>query len=346
MKEGAFIRFLLILLPVGLLISTIVVIVMIYQDNKNALADPNEAVRLEAAALNRRAVSQKDLSESLKVLTDQIGERHLEKSKELEQTALWIESTLGGGNIGYLVQRQIFEVNGQEVRNLIAELPGKLLRSEIIVVSTHYDTHPGSPGANASGSGVAALISLARAFAGDAQERTVRFAAFVNDASPSADQKATGSFAYAERCSQKEENIVAVLSLESLGCYDSGRTTTERRGENPIKDFDFPKEPNFLAFLGDENSRYFTDSARVAFGNAASIPVESRLMEKAQQIAGGTAFVAFSGRGYPVVSITDTGGLRDEHYGQPTDIVGNVDLTKLEDATKGIEAIIRVWANP
>ena len=137
--------------------------------DKESQLDPNEEIRLDAAALNRRPVSRDDLGKSLEILATRIGERHLGKPESLESAAVWIESSLGGANLGYVVERHPYEVEGKTVRNLVAELPGRERRDEIVVVGAHYDTVPGSQGANDNGSGIAALISLARAFAGEAQ---------------------------------------------------------------------------------------------------------------------------------------------------------------------------------
>ncbi len=91
------------------------------------------------------------------------------------------------------------------MRNLIAELPGRERRKEIIVVGAHYDSLPGSPGANDNASGVAALVALARTFAGDPQERTIRFVAFANGAGALDDT--TGSLVYANRCRARGETV-------------------------------------------------------------------------------------------------------------------------------------------
>lgn len=49
-----------------------------------------------------------------------------------------------------------------------------------MVVGAHYDSVIGLPGANDNGSGVAAMLALARRFAHRSGERTLRFVAFVN----------------------------------------------------------------------------------------------------------------------------------------------------------------------
>src|SRR6185503_3075858 len=55
--------------------------------------------------------------------------------------------------------------------NLIAELPGE--DREAIVIVAHHDTVNGSPGADDNGSGVVALLELARLLAGRRFRQTV-----------------------------------------------------------------------------------------------------------------------------------------------------------------------------
>ncbi len=72
-----------------------------------------------------------------------------------------------------------YEVQGKTCSNLEAELGGA--SREIVLIGAHYDSVFGSPGANDNGSGVAALLALARRFAGTHNSKTVRFVAFVNE---------------------------------------------------------------------------------------------------------------------------------------------------------------------
>ncbi len=344
MKEGALIRFLLVALPAGLLLLGTAAMVRTYLRQGERPVDPNEAVRLEAAALKRRPVSREDLSNSLGILATRVGERHLGRPEALESAALWIESTLGGGNIGYQVERQTYDVGDREVRNLVAELPGRSHRSEIVVVGAHYDTVPGSPGANDNGSGVAALVALARAFAGDPQARTVRFAAFVNEEPPHFQTEHMGSLVYARRCQARGERVVAMLCLDTVGFFSEAEGS--QRIPEGLEDGGFPTVGNFLAFVGDENSRYVVDAAKTAFATVSSIPAVGGVFPESVPGVGWSDHWSFWQAGYPAVMATDTGPYRYPHYHSPDDTVDRIDLERLEDATRGFEAIVRAWANP
>src|SRR5499426_4917811 len=81
---------------------------------------------------------------------------------ELEKVARYIEATLA--SLGYTVGRQEFSADGQAVRNIDVTIEPATANSypEVIVVGAHYDSAPGSPGANDNASGAAAVIELAR----------------------------------------------------------------------------------------------------------------------------------------------------------------------------------------
>ena len=344
MKERAPIRFLLVALPAGLFLLGIIAMVTSHFKDKDRPLDPNQAIRLEAASLKRRPVSRDDLANSLKILATQIGERHHGKPEALESAAVWIESTLAGGNIGYTVERQVYDAGGGfEARNLIAELPGLDRRSEIIIVGAHYDTVPGSPGANDNGTGIASLLALARAFTGDPQQRTIRFVAFANEEPPHFQTETMGSLVYAKRCRSRGETIAAMLCLETIGYF------SEAEGSQKVPEGlggVFPTVGNFLAFVGDENSRFFVDSAKGAFSAVASIPAIGGVFPESIPGVGWSDHWSFWQAGYPAVMVTDTAPYRYPHYHQATDTPDQVDLEKLEDATRGFEAIVRGWANP
>src|SRR5262245_56198756 len=90
-----------------------------------------------------------------------IGPRHVGKPQALAAAAELVEHELS--DAGFSVERQTYTVSGgQEVANLVAELPGDKRRDEIVVLGAHYDSTPFTPGADDNASAVAVLIEAAR----------------------------------------------------------------------------------------------------------------------------------------------------------------------------------------
>jgi len=343
MTQRKLIPALVVGLPAGLLFLGVFAMIRSEMKKPDVPLDPNEQVRLEAATLNRRPVSRDDLKRDLRTLTETIGERHLGKPEKLEQAAIWIESTLGGGNIGYSIGRNIYEVDGKTVRNLEATLPGKSRRDEIIVVGAHYDTVPGTPGANDNGTGVVTLLALARAFAGEQQDRTVRFVAFVNEEPPYFQTKNMGSHVYARRCKERNEKIVGMIALETIGYFSNAEGSQK---VPPGLEGSFPNKGNFLAFVGNEDSKYLADNCRIAFTNASGIPAIAGGFPVDVPGVGWSDHWSFWQEGYPAVMVTDTSPYRYPHYHKASDTMEKIDFGNFTKAVEGFEAVVRRLANP
>ena len=98
-------------------------------------------------------------------------------------------------------------------QNVIADKPGASNKGSVVVLGAHYDTVPNVPGANDNGSGVAVLLTIARAIADREYPFTVRFAAFGAE-----ELGLFGSRHYVDRLSNDElASTMAMLNFDALG---------------------------------------------------------------------------------------------------------------------------------
>jgi hypothetical protein len=104
---------------------------------------------LEETAKARRD----ELRRTVVTLAGDIGERNVARPARLSAAADFIESGLT--NAGLPVSRQVFEARGVSCANLEAEIRGNTRPEEIVMVGAHYDSAPGTPGANDNASAVA-----------------------------------------------------------------------------------------------------------------------------------------------------------------------------------------------
>jgi len=89
-------------------------------------------------------------------------------------------------NLGYEVYMQAFEVNSEEMNvfgtgyNIVVIKPACSLDAtgDILVIGAHYDSVPGVPGANDNGSGVAAVLEIARLLTDIPTDTEIRFILF------------------------------------------------------------------------------------------------------------------------------------------------------------------------
>ena len=209
-----------------------------------------------------------ELRRDVEELAGKIGERNLARYDKYLAAADYVERRFSQS--GYKVRRQAFEALGKTCYNLDVEIPGTKKPEEIVVVGAHYDSIMGTPGANDNGSGVAAVLAVAKAFAGKPMARTVRFVAFANEEPPYFYTAMMGSLVYAKRCRTNGEKIVAMLSLETIGYY------TDKPGSqqypSPLLGLIYPTTGNFISFVGNVGSRQLVRQCVGAFRQHAQFP--------------------------------------------------------------------------
>jgi Zn-dependent M28 family amino/carboxypeptidase len=258
----------------------------------------------------------------------------------LEQAAQYIENALD--KAGYLpLAAQRFTAGDSAVRNIEAELKGGARASEIVVIGAHYDSVAGAPGANDNGSGVAALLELARLAHGNRPARTVRFVAFVNEEPPFFKSEAMGSLRYARRSRERGENIVAMVSLETIGYY-SDRAGSQRY-PFPLGFF-YPSTGNFLAFVSNLGSRALMHEAIASFRRHARFPSEGVAAPAAIPGVDWSDHWSFWDAGYPALMVTDTAPYRYPDYHGPGDTPDKLDYERLARVVTGLHGMLRELA--
>ncbi|HEX2835343.1 MAG TPA: M20/M25/M40 family metallo-hydrolase [Thermoanaerobaculia bacterium] len=259
-----------------------------------------------------------------------LGERHVHAPENLHAAADYVERALGDR-----VERQSFETDGVRADNLILEIRGT--SSEIVIVGAHYDTVDGTPGADDNASGVAAMLALARHFNEARPRRTLRFVAFTNEEPPHFKTEAMGSWRYAQRCHERKENIVAMLSLEMLGYYDAKRGA--QRYPPPLAAF-YPTTADFVAFAGNLKSRALVKQCTRAFRRANTMPSESAALPEAMQQIGWSDQWSFWQFGWPAIMVSDTALFRNPHYHLDSDTPETLDYDRMARAVDGLTQVV------
>jgi hypothetical protein len=288
-----------------------------------------------AAMLNEAEVALRaELVGDVKTLAGEIGERNLRRSAQLNAATEFIESSLG--RAGLTPRRDTYDVRGQTCHNIEVEIRGT--RPEILLVGAHYDSVLGCPGANDNGSGVAALLALARRFAGKPTGKTLRFVAFVNEEPPFFQTAEMGSFVYAKRCQEKADPITAMISLETIG-YFSDEPGSQKY---PAPGFGllYPSKGNFIGFASDTRSRALLSATVAAFRKTEKLPCEGASLPAAIPGIGWSDQWSFWQCGYSAVMVTDTAPFRYPHYHEPTDTTDKLDYDRFALVVSGMEGVI------
>jgi hypothetical protein len=275
------------------------------------------------------------LATHVRVLAGDIGERNLWRADALEAAAHYIGDRFR--DYGYQVHRQSFEVEGRTMKNLEAVLAGTSLGAEIVVVGAHYDTVPGSPGADDNASGVAAVLEIARRLASVNLARTVRFVAFVNEESPFFQSDLMGSRIYARQARSRAERIVAMISVESVGFYSD--EPGSQRYPFPFGLL-YPRTANFIGFVSEPSSRTLLRRAIASFRAHATIPSEGAAPPGWIPGVGWSDHWSFWKEGYEAIMVTDTALYRNPHYHMPGDTPGTLDDERMTRVVSGLARVV------
>jgi Zn-dependent M28 family amino/carboxypeptidase len=216
------------------------------------------------------AITAERLEAHVRKLAAEIGERHVLRPAALEAAADYIEGQWRAQ--GYEVGRQEVSAAGVPSANLEVSRGGSLRPGEILLIGAHYDTVRGCPGANDNASGIAALIELARWFADQTPERTLRFVAFTNEEWPFFATSGQGSMVYARQARRRGDDIRLMASLETMGYYSEARGS---QGYPPLFRFFHPDRGNFLGLVSDLRSRSAMRRLAEAFRSTSDFPLET-----------------------------------------------------------------------
>ena len=242
---------------------------------------------------------------------------------------------------GLQTHRDSYDMHGQACHNIEAEISGT--RPEIVLIGAHYDSVFGSPGANDNGSGVAALLALARRFAGRKTEHTLRFVAFVNEEPPYFLSGEMGSLVYAGRCKARGDKIPAMISLETIGYFsDSPNSQTYPA---PGLGIFYPKVGNFIGFVGNVHSRTLLRRVIALFRKHAKIPSEGAALPAFIPGVSLSDQWSFWRNGYPGIMITDTAPFRYPYYHSSNDTPDKLEYDRFALVVSGMEKVIEKLSN-
>ncbi|MEO5895983.1 MAG: M28 family peptidase [Vicinamibacterales bacterium] len=274
----------------------------------------------------------------IEMLAVTIGERNLWRYASLRQAADYISSTFAA--LGLRPEHQTFEVARLPVDNISAEVAGGR-SDEILVLGAHYDTVNNCPGANDNGTGVAAMLELARRFAGSPQARTVRFVAFANEEPPFFQTSQMGSVVYAQAARTRGDRIIGMLSLETMGYYSDEPGSQHYP---PPLDALHPDTGNFIGFVSNLQSEPLLKQADDAFRTGTPFPIEVSVAPETLPGIGWSDHWSFWEAGYPALMVTDTAPFRYPWYHHPQDTIDKIDFERMAEVVDGLEHIVRALA--
>ena len=262
-----------------------------------------------------------------------VGERTAGISEQhLADVFQYIQKTLR--DFEYQVELDPFPFDGKTFQNIIARKKGGK-SDERIIVGAHFDSVPGSPGADDNASGVAAMLELARILSEQKWNHTVEFIGFHME-----EWNMIGSGAYAKKLKRQGTKVYGMVSLEMVGF------TNQERGSQkmpPGFGFFYPDTGNFIALVGNIRSWKLLKDFKTKMKETEGLPVESLIIPFNGMLLNATRLSdhsPFWDAGYPALLITDTSFYRNPHYHSPTDTIETLDLDFMQNVVAGVAKAI------
>lgn len=275
-------------------------------------------------------------------LATTIGERNLDHAPgALEQAAAFVRQRLT--SLGYSVESQPFRVGERTVENLVAERRGASLPTELVIVGAHYDSAPGTPGADDNASGVAVALALAARFASESPARTVRFVFFTNEEPPWFETASMGSEVYARAAKARGDDVRAMLALETMGMFSTAPGSQHYPW--PFSSF-YPSTGDFIAFVGDSASRDLVRDCVRVFREQPLVASEGAALPAFIEGAAWSDHAPFWRQGYRALMVTDTAPFRNPRYHERNDLPDTLDYPRLARVTQGLVHVLRALARP
>ncbi len=288
-------------------------------------------------------VLREELRADVQKLAGEIGERNMSRYAQLNAAADFIEDSFS--RAGLRIRRDSYETGGQPCHNIEAEISGSQQTAgvsrplPIVVIGAHYDSVFGSPGANDNGTGVAAMVALARRFASTKPKQTLRFVAFVNEEPPYFLSGEMGSQVYARRCKERGDEISAMISLETIGYFsDAPHSQTY---PSPGLGLFYPNAGNFIGFVSNVHSRALLRRVIAVFRTHANIPSEGASLPAFIPGVSWSDQWSFWQHGYRAIMVTDTAPFRYPYYHSSNDTPDKLDYDRFTLVVSGLEKVIQ-----
>ena len=107
----------------------------------------------------------------------------------------------------------------------------------------------------------------------------------------------------------------------------------------------YPKEGNFIGFVGNRESQELVRHAIRAFRETTSFPSEGIAAPEDWQGVGWSDHWSFWREGVPAIMVTDTAPFRYRHYHTRQDTADKIDFEKMARVVEGVHKVVERIAN-
>ncbi|UOQ74306.1 M28 family peptidase [Hymenobacter cellulosilyticus] len=313
---------LLLIAALGLVVGLLVFAGCKKRGQKESLTTQGKAMK----------ANQDRLYADVKFLTELRPARTYRNQTSLNKAADYIKAELE--KLDCRVEEQLFRVDGQPYRNIIASFgPAD---AERIIVGAHYDVCGDQPGADDNASAVAGLLETARLLHAlkPTLKRRIDFVAYSLEEPPFFGTEDMGSAVHAKSLHDQKIAVRAMICYEMIG-YFSDEPGSQRFPDDRLAQL-YPNTGNFITVVGKQGQEAIVSQVQKLMQAHADIDVQKINLPSAVGLAGLSDHRNYWRYGYEALMINDTSFLRNANYHQTTDTIDTLDFRRMAEVVNGV----------
>ncbi|MFT0214029.1 M28 family peptidase [Pseudomonas sp. F1_0610] len=275
------------------------------------------------------------LEQHVRFLSETVHPRNYSELDNLNAAADYIAKHFKQLNL--TVEEQVFDIDGNAYRNIIASLGPK--EGEVLIVGAHYDSFHDTPGADDNASGVAGLLELARLLSENPPSYPVQLIAYSLEEPPAFATQAMGSSVHARSLSDSKQKIKLMIALEMIGYFSDEKSSQQF----PLKLLSklYPDQGNFISVIGRLSDSAETRQVKALMLGATDLPVHSLNAPRALNVIDFSDHRNYWDADIKAVMVTDTAFFRNHNYHQLTDTASTLDYQRMAKVVQGVYAVVQ-----
>lgn len=277
-------------------------------------------------------------------LAGKIGERSAYQPDEQDKARDYVAAEFRKAGyevtlLEYAAQRKSASGRTRPYYNIEARLlPKEPSRGGAWILSAHYDTAPGTPGADDNTSAVAILLETAKLLRRESPAREIRFVAFSTEEPPSFTTRDMGSYRYLRYLQDGRVKIYGLLNLEMLGYFNP------KPGSQlfpPFMNLFHPDTGNFVSLTSNLSSYRLMRAVERTWRRASKLPLETAFLPSVPSALFLSDHLNFWFSGERALMLGDTAYFRNPHYHQDSDTPEKLDYETMAEITRAVTAVVK-----
>ncbi|MEM8712650.1 MAG: M28 family peptidase, partial [Planctomycetota bacterium] len=237
---------------------------------------------------------------------------------------------------GFDLEVQEYKAGTGTYQNVVGVRKGR--GAGTILVGTHYDSYGKSPCANASGTGVATVLELARKLGREQVDPTVIVGFFGTGEEPHVGEETMGAQVWLDAYQEEGRATDAAYLIGSFGCFREGIA-----GQNSAFPWylSHPASADWVGVYGAFTGRGIVEDTLAQWGRATKLPARGFAAPHWMLGVPNGDQIPFQRAGIPAVLLSDTGGNRDQELRKSADVPYVLDYSAMAQRVIALTTLLK-----